>query len=133
MVVSTPDMQRGGGRKNAAQYEPEPEPQQWHSPAGILGKPVVDERTRQARESALLSLTKAAANCATAGEEDVRELGALVEEAMQLGLTTADNVMQMATNLKRGRSSVSYFRDTWRAKLKDEQRQHRRVHTGDPR
>ncbi len=125
VVTSTPGMQCGG--RNAAQYEPEPEPQQWQSPAGTLAKPAVDERTRQAREAALLSLTKAAANCATAGEEDVRELGKLVEEAMHLGLTSADSVMQMATNLKRGRSSVSYFRDTWRSKLKDEQRQQRRM------
>lgn len=125
VVSSSPGMQRGG--ENAAQYQPAPEPQQWQSPAGMLAKPPVDERTRQAREAALLSLTKAAANCATAGDEDVRELGKLVEEAMQLGLTSAHNVMQMATNLKRGRSSVSYFRDTWRAKLKDEQRQQRRV------
>jgi hypothetical protein len=90
--------------------------------AAASGRGVADERTRQAREAALLSLTKAAANCATAGEEDVRELGLLIETAMQQGQTTPENVMHMATNLKRGRSSVSYFRDTWRAKLKDEQR-----------
>jgi hypothetical protein len=125
VVSSTPGTQRVG--RVGAQCEPEPEPQQWLSPAGTANGFVVDERTRQAREAALLSLTKAAANCATAGEEDVRELGKLVEEALHLGLTQADNVMQMATNLRRGRSSVSYFVGAWRAKLKDEQRQQRLV------
>lgn len=125
VVSSAPGTQRVG--PVGVQYEPEPEPQQWLSPAGTANRLAVDERTRQAREAALLSLTKAAANCATAGEEDVRELGQLVEEALHLGLTQADNVMQMATNLRRGRSSVHYFRDTWRAKLKHEQRQQRVV------
>ena len=82
----------------------------------------MDERTRQAREMALLSLTKAAANCMTATEEDARELGRLVDEALAQGHTTTENVMLMATNLKRGRSSVSYFKETWRARLKEQER-----------
>ena len=37
-----------------------------------------------------------------------------------MDLTTPDVVMHMATNLKRGRSSVSYFKETWKAKLQQQ-------------
>ena len=76
-VVTAPGMRGGSARATA--LEPEPEPQQW-SPGPVTAgdraaTTSVDERTRQLREAAVLSLTKAAANCATASELDARELG----------------------------------------------------------
>ena len=133
-VVSAPPSRNGAGGRGASGRgartagrapEPQPEPQQWSpggAPTAAATGQAVDERTRQAREMALLSLTKAAANCMTATEEDARELGRLVDEALAQGHTTTENVMLMATNLKRGRSSVSYFKETWRARLKEQER-----------
>jgi alpha-tubulin N-acetyltransferase 1 len=72
------------------------------------GAPAVSNGQAQLEVMALHRIAKAAANAATSTEDDVDELRALVGQALQLGLTTAEQVHVMATNLARGRSSVSY-------------------------